>query len=313
MSVIASYGEMLWDLLPGGAVLGGAPFNFIYRMNEFGHDGIMISALGTDPLGDEAYRMVQSLGLNTDFIQRKHEFPTGTVKINFDKYDQPEYEIRKHVAYDQIRFVKEMKALAEEITCINFGTLAQRDTISKETLASLMDQLDNHTCVKFLDINLREDCYRLATIEESLHRADILKLNDSEARTLAGLFNKPQDSLSEIASDLVQDWALSHCVVTMSEYGALCSSSDGSCFYDPGYAVSMIDPCGSGDAFSAGFIHELLNGQTTRDGCFLGNILGALVATQRGATQPITPGSIEQFVESRFDRRIDPKYESLIP
>lgn len=313
MSKVVAFGELLWDLLPGGPQLGGAPFNFIYRISRLGHQGVMISALGIDPLGEEAEKAVRTLGLSTAFLQHKNDYPTGTVKVFFDADNQPDYEIIRNVAYDHISFEPDLEALASGVDCVCFGTLAQRERPSRTTFETFLDRAEQKgSPLKFLDINLRQNCYSRETVESSLRRADILKLNDQEASILSTMLGAGTGNLAHIAEQLVEAWSLQYCIVTMGERGALCVSRDGKAIYDPGYAVELVDPCGSGDAFAAGFLHKVLGGHGIVQGCQLGNILGAIVATQRGATGAIEKEQLEHFRRGRYARVVDPNYVSII-
>lgn len=309
---IVAFGEVLWDLLPDGRTLGGAPFNFINRVSELGHNGIIVSALGEDVLGNEALRTVNEFGLQSKFIQRTKNHPTGIVQVLFDDNQQPDYEIIKNVAYDYIRFVTGLEALTKTVDCIYYGTLAQRAEISRETLSTFINEVDTgHQPIKFLDVNLRKDCYTMDTIVNSLKRANILKLNEEEAHEMALILDLTGSSLKEIAHQLVREYSLNHCIITLGKYGAFCLSEDGNSVYDPGYQVDMIDPCGSGDAFSAGFIHKLFEERTAEEGIWLGNILGAIVASQRGATAPVSKENITHFLKNTDDRSYHPDFKSF--
>jgi fructokinase len=307
---VLAYGEVLWDLLPDGAVLGGAPFNFASRINELGLNALMISAVGIDELGDRAQNEVGRLGLSSDFIQCHKDFPTGTVAVRFDSDGQPDYEIIRNVAYDHITFDSRLHTIASRCHCLCFGTLAQRAPESRATLGQLLDLLDPHEAtLKVLDINLRKDCYTRESICTSLERASVLKLNEDEAIRLSDMFGYKSLDLIEIGNQLVLDWSLAHCVLTLGAQGALCLSPGTPAFYDPGYEVAVADPLGSGDAFTAAFVHQLLMNRSAVDACRFGNVLGALVATRRGATAPITADEIQTFLFSPPDRILKPGME----
>lgn len=178
-------------------------------------------------------------------------------------------------------------------------------------LVTRLGRDDLGRAVKILDINLRKDCYSPETIEGSLARADILKLNDQEARPRADFFGLPGDSLEGIAEGLLGRGRLSHVVVTLGARGVLAVSSRGERVYEPGYEVEVVDTCGSGDAFAAGFFHRLLEGGSLREACRLGNALGAMVAARAGATAPIAPAEIEAFGRSVRRRVVDSSLERL--
>lgn len=306
MSTVIAFGEVLWDLLPDGPVLGGAPFNFANRIAGFGHDAFMISAVGHDARGDEALDRIRQLGLPTTYIQQHREYPTGTVHVTLND-EHPDYEIVRDVAYDHIAFTEPLEALARQTDCISFGTLAQREPESRATLHTLLDRIDDAgRAIKLLDINLRKACYTPESIKASLQRADLLKLNDDEAREIATMLDFAATTLPEIGEQLIQDWALQHIVITLGAHGALGVSHDGHVVYEPGYAIDLVDPVGSGDAFSAGFIDRLLAGRPIHEAVALGSVLGALVATQRGATQPLSSEQIRRFTADPPPRVVEP-------
>jgi len=300
---IVAFGETLWDLLPSGAALGGAPCNFACRVNSLGDRGIIVTRLGRDGLGRKAFDRLRGLGMETDFIQWDDGRPTGTVPVKVGPDGTPDFTILPDVAYDRIEETPALRALAAGADGVCFGTLVQRSPVSRRTLDRVLEGAGR--AVKLLDINLRKDCHSRETIEGSLARADVLKLNDQEARHLAGLFGLPGGSLPGIAEALLGRGRLSHVFVTLGAKGALAVSSKGERVYEPGYEVEVVDACGSGDAFTAGFFHELLGGRTLAEACRLGNLLGAMVAAQAGATVPITREEIEAFARPGRRRVVD--------
>ena len=300
---IVAFGETLWDLLPSGPVLGGAPCNFAYRVNSLGDRGVIVTRLGRDDLGRRAFGRLRELGMETGFVQWDERHPTGTVPVKVGPDGTPDFTILPDVAYDYIEETESLQALLAEADGVCFGTLVQRAPVSRRTLDRVLDGAGK--AVKLLDVNLRKDCFSRETIEGSLGRADILKLNDQEARHLAGLFGLPAGSLPGIAEALLGRGRLSHVLVTLGAKGALAVSSKGWRIYEPGYEVKVVDTCGSGDAFTAGFFHRLLGGSSLEEACRLGNVLGAMVASQAGATVPVSRGEIEAFERSGRRRVVD--------
>src|SRR5882724_6812198 len=180
---VLSFGETLWDLFPSGPALGGAPFNLAYRIHSLGDRGMIVTRIGRDQLGREASQRIAGWGMDAAQVQLDDRYPTGTVKVTLDDKGNPEYFIVPKVAYDFIEVTRELLQLAAEADCICFGTLVQREEASRLSLHRLLDAAGR--AVKFLDINLRQDCYFRETIAESLTKANILKLNLSEAHYLA--------------------------------------------------------------------------------------------------------------------------------
>ena len=304
---VLSFGETLWDLLPSGPALGGAPFNLACRIHSLGDRGIIVTRIGRDPLGREASQQIAGWGMDAAQVQVDDHYPTGTVRVTLDGKGNPEFFIVPEVAYDFIETTSELLQRAAESDCLCFGTLAQRAATSRLSLHHLLDAAGK--AVKFLDINLRKDCFFRETITESLAQANILKLNLSEAHYLADLFGMSLGSLPEFCGQMMEDWSLTCCLVTLGEHGAFGASADGKKVYVPGYEINVVDTCGSGDAFSAGFIHEHLRGKSLADCCQLGNALGSIVAMQRAATTPISMDDVRHFLKASRRRFHEPSLQ----
>ena len=300
---VVAFGETLWDLLPTGSVLGGAPLNFAYRVNSLGHRSVIISRLGKDDLGQRAREQIIALGVDDTWVQWDETNPTGTVKIHFDEDKNPDYTIIENVAYDYIEFGDDLANLIESADCLCFGTLAQRNSISRRTLQRLLSKFSGK--FRLLDINLRKNCYTDKTIQSSLDQANILKLNDEELAVLAELLGLQGDSAPDQAEHLLKRAGLEYCVVTLGERGAFALSHRGEKIFSPGYHARLVDPCGSGDGFAAGFIHALIRGESLKQACRLGNALGAMVAQQEGATQPISYEAVMAFMDATHPATTD--------
>ncbi len=297
---IFSFGELLWDILPGNEILGGAPFNFIYRIHSLGNSGHVVSSIGSDERGDAAYSRVSELGCDTSFLQRDSTHPTGTVCVYFDKNNHPDYYIVPHVAYDHIESTPRLLNALKEADCFCFGSLAQRCSHTRATLHRCIENVYN--AVVFYDINLRKECYTEDIISWSLSHADICKLNETEVWDIIRMFNMSNKTIPDFCGDLIASYSLSHCVVTLGEYGVLGASHTGERVYIPGYKIRAVDSLGAGDAFSAGFIDRILQGDSLAGACEFGNILGAIVAMQQGATENISETDIQQFINSGYRR-----------
>jgi fructokinase len=304
---IVAYGETLWDLLPTGAVLGGAPFNFCYRATSLGDTGLMVTRLGRDEYGRRARESINALGMDDRFVQWDADAPTGTVDVNLADPDNPDFTIIPGVAYDNIEVTDDLLAAAADADCVCYGTLSQRTPAGREACEAVLEAAPG--AVKLLDINLRKDCFTPETVRSSLERADVLKLNDDEAHRLDEMLGLEADAIPAIGESLAQDFGLTVCVVTFGAGGAFAMSADGLHTYSPGYKVALVDSCGSGDAFAAGFIHRLLEGSGLSDCCTLGNALGAMVAGQEGATVPISMAEIGAFLAADHERLVYPDME----
>lgn len=291
---IAAFGELLWDLLPNGKVLGGAPANFIYRINSFGDNGTLLSKVGNDKAGKEAREALRNLGVSDENVQTDYEFPTGSVKVKIDDQGNADFNILTDVAYDHIEINAEMMAAFSDADCVCFGTLVQRYGISKNTLRELIHE--SSEVVKFLDINLRKKCYTAASVEDSLRMTNILKTNNEELLITKYLLNLRHSNLKELAQETIEKYNLDILLCTLGENGAFCLTKTDEFFYDPGYQITLGDTVGSGDAFSAGFVHYYMNGYPIDEALRFGNAAGAMVATTTGATSPISKEEILHFM-----------------
>lgn len=299
---ILAFGEVLWDILPSCTVLGGAPFNFVYRVNSLGDTGLMVSRLGRDELGQKAFEQVTELGLDTTYIQWDDHLPTGTVQVSFDEENNPDYVIIPQVAYDQIELTDALLEAASTVDCLCFGTLSQRSEKSRKTVEQLLAKASKS--LKLLDINLRKDCYNLETVTFSLQKADVLKLNEEEARRLGRMLDVRYQNLPEFCEQMLDRWHLRHCLVTLGEEGVFAMSAQDERVYVPGYRIRLVDSLGSGDAFTAGFVHNILREKSISQACEFGNMLGALVATKKGATAALTQEEINHLLNQKVERNI---------
>ena len=305
---VLCFGEILWDLFPDGPVLGGAPFNLAYRLAERGETVRMASRVGTDELGVCALRQARELGVDVSLIQTDPARPTGTVRIKLAG-GEPDYMIVPDVAYDRIELTDSLADAAADAVCLCFGTLAQRAEDSRRTLESLLYlQLGVLT---FCDINLRRDCYSAETVSDSLLRADILKLNREETLLLSGmLFDEKYDPM-DFGNAVLDQLNPKIVLITLGEQGVLGLSEEAPPVYAPGYKVRVADTVGSGDAFSAGFLHRYLAGDSLARACDFGCRLGALAATQSGGTGGLTPQMISELVDSA-ERLEDSRYSQYV-
>jgi len=304
---VLSFGETLWDIFPSGPVLGGAAFNFAYRIQSLGDRGVIATRLGRDQYGSDALAQIAALGMELSQVQKDDQYPSGTVQVTLDALGNPDFFIVPEVAYDFIDVTYELLELAAAADCFSFGTLAQRAPTSRLSLDRLLEVAGKG--VKFLDLNLRKDCFFRETITDSLKKANIVKMNLQEAHYLAELFEISLSSLPDFCAEMMEEWLLSCCLVTLGEHGAFATSADSKKVYVPGYEIRVVDTCGSGDAFSAGFIHEYLRGGSLGDCCQLGNALGAMVAMQRGATRHLSIEEVRHFLAAKRRRVHEPSLE----
>lgn len=289
-------GEVLWDLLPDGPQLGGAPGNFIWRMHELGHPAALISRIGRDELGRRARQILAASGMDISALQEDSVLPTGTVQVCLDAKGSPDFLIVPNVAYDALEVSTAALDVVRSAQCVCFGTLVQRSPQTRATLYALLAETSG--ALKFLDINLRKLCYTPETIRESLKRADILKLNETEWPIVGEALGIASGDPREFAAQLFQALPLKLILVTLGERGALAFKPNAAPAHVAGHRVEVVDTCGSGDAFSAGFLHQYLVGAPLLQCLEFGNALGAMVAEQSGATQPINQARLEVLLKA---------------
>jgi fructokinase len=282
--------------LPSGRVLGGATLNFSYRLNSLGVIAPPVSRVGEDELGNAALETMWRLDMPVYYVQHDPARPTGTVPVTFEN-GQPRYLITPDVAYDYIEPDEELYRHASDTQCLYYGTLAQRSERSRATLLDLIDAAPD--ALKFLDINLRKDCYTAAIVRDSLRRADVVKMNDEEIAEVASMAGLVVDGPSQFARSLIRRWKLRACVITLGATGSHVVTESGEDAFCPGYKVEVADTIGAGDAFAAGFVSRYLIGASGEESARFGNILGALAASKVGGTAPISAQEIQTLASSR--------------
>ncbi len=286
-NIIVGLGEILWDLLPGGKVLGGAPANFAYQTSQFGFEGYAVSAIGKDALGDEIIESLSSKSLNHK-IERVN-FPTGTVQVTLDGKGIPQYEICENVAWDNIPFTPEIEDLARKASTVCFGSLAQRSEVSRQTILRFLKLLP-HDALKVFDINLRQHFYTKEIIDNSLKHSNILKINDDEVVIVAELYGWNGLKEAEICRKLVEMYHLKLVILTKGTNGSYVITS-GEELFRPTPKVTVADTVGAGDAFTAGFVASLLRGKTIPEAHKTAVEVSAFVCTQHGA-MPVLPDTL---------------------
>ena len=275
--VIVGIGEILWDMLPSGKALGGAPANFAYHAQRLGEEGWAVSAVGDDPLGREILNIVDGKGLHR--IISVVGQPTGTVEVTLDARGVPSYNIKEGVAWDNIPFTPEMEALAQRADAVCFGSLVQRMASRASVLRFL--RATRPDCLKVFDINLRQHYYSREVLEESLQLADILKINDEEIRTVAGLFGLGDDDTAACRA-LIAHYGLRMVILTRGPQGSEIITPAELIPEAAGEAV-VVDTVGAGDSFTAAFVVAYLRGDSLADAQRLASQTAAYVCSHKGA------------------------------
>src|SRR5271165_4028654 len=288
---IVGLGEILWDLLPAGKQLGGAPSNFAYISTLLGNEGIVASRLGQDALGNEAARQLAQLGVNTSFLQTDATHPTGTVNVEVDHAGQPKFEIAEGVAWDFLECTADWQKLATQADAVCFGSLAQRAPASRAAIRQFLDAARN-TAVRVFDVNLRQSFYSKEILADSMDLADIVKLNHEELPKLANLFGFDHRDEISSADALVEMYKLKLICVTRGCRGSLLMSQL-TLDEHPGYRIRVADAIGAGDAFTAALVQGYLRGSSMKEMNERANRVGAWVASKTGAMPMPGPGGLD--------------------
>ena len=289
---IVGLGEALWDCLPNGSKLGGAPANFAYHTSQFGFDAYAVSALGNDALGDQTVKEFGERHLH--YIMPRVPFPTGTVQVQLDADGVPTYDIKRDVAWDNIPFTPEVEALARRTDCVCFGSLAQRSEVSRTTIYRFLATMPKSS-LKIFDINLRQNFYTKEIIQESLRQCDILKINDEELFTIGRLFDYPGLDIENKCWLILGKYNLKMLVLTCGTNGSYVFAP-GEKSFQPTPHVDVVDTVGAGDSFTGSFAAAILSGMPITDAHRLAVEVSAYVCTQQGA-MPRLPQQLIQRVK----------------
>jgi fructokinase len=300
MNYVIGLGEALFDCLPTGRKLGGAPANFAYHVSQFGFDSCAISAIGKDELGQEIIDTFDKVGLH--YCLPKVDFPTGTVQVTLNDKGIPQYEICLGVAWDNIPLTDELLAIAKEAKAVCFGSLAQRSATSRATINAMLEAMPADT-LKVFDINLRQSWYSAEVIENSLKHSNILKINDEELDVVAPmllnvevnpeqLIATDKEKTLQVCRQLIEGYALDMVILTCGTNGSYVITKDEYSFV-PTPKVEVADTVGAGDSFTGSFIAKLLQGASIKDAHETAVKVSAFVCTQSGA-MPVLPQEYTQ-------------------
>ena len=289
--LVVGMGEALWDVLPEGKKIGGAPANFAYHVSQFGLPSCVVSAVGDDDLGREIIENFTAKGLKQ--LIADVPYPTGTVQVEIDQSGVPQYEIKENVAWDNIPYTERLESLAERTTAVCFGSLAQRNVVSRNTINRFLDVVSrNEENLIVFDVNLRQGFYNKEILCNSMKRCNILKINDEELVTVSRMFGYPGIDLQDKCWILLGKYNLKMLILTCG--------INGSYVFTPGVVsfqetpkVPVADTVGAGDSFTAAFTAAILSGKQVPDAHKLAVEVSAYVCTQSGA-MPELPDALKE-------------------
>ena len=274
-------GEALWDVLPEGKKIGGAPANFAYHVSQFGLNSKVVSAVGEDKLGAEILENLQAKKLKMQI--ETVPYPTGTVQVALDAEGVPCYDIKEGVAWDNIPYTKELDELAHQACAVCFGSLAQRSVVSRNTINAFLDAMPHDEKVlKIFDINLRQSFYTKEILCNSFKKCNILKINDEELVTVSRMFGYPGIDLQDKCWILLGKYNLKMLILTCGVNGSYVFTPGEMSFVETP-KVEVADTVGAGDSFTAAFVSAILNGKAVREAHELAVETSAYVCTQNGA------------------------------
>lgn len=293
--MIVSLGEILWDLLPTGKQVGGAPANVAYHLKRFGAEVFVVSSVGKDTLGADICDYMDKYGLEKEYLSIANKYPTGTVEVKLDDRGLPSYIIHENVAWDHIPWTAKLAQLSQDCDAVCFGTLAQRGQ-SHETIQKFLS-FTCDDCLRIFDINLRQSYYTKELILVLLSMANVLKINDDELRVLAEMLDLrgvPQEQLRQ----LMISHDLHYAALTCGQKGSVMLSVEETVICD-GRVVEVVDTVGAGDAFTAAMVMGLLKGMPLEIINSAACEIGAFVCTQPGAVPQIPLRLIEKLISNK--------------
>ncbi len=287
---IVGIGEVLWDHFEDkdNYVLGGAPFNFAYHVNQFGLNSLVISAIGNDKLGQKLEADVKKK--NVPYMLEHLNLPTGVVNIK-EVDGKPRYDILTERAWDYIPNTEQLKEIAANTKAACFGSLAQRSETSRNSIFAFLDAMPSDA-LRIFDINLRQNWYTEEVIKTSLQKANVLKINDDELLIIQRMFGYIDITQENTCRLIMRDYQLDMLILTCGDKGSYIFTKDEMSYLSTN-DIEVVDTVGAGDSFTASFIASMLKGKTIHEAHRIAVNVSAFVCTQKGAT-PIIPNNLKQ-------------------
>lgn len=286
---IVGIGEVLWDHFEDkdDYVLGGAPFNFAYHINQFGLNSVVISAIGNDKLGQNLEADVRKK--NVPYMLERLNLPTGVVNVK-EVDGKPRYDILTERAWDYIPNTEQLKEIAANTKAVCFGSLAQRSETSRNSIFAFLDAMPSDA-LRIFDINLRQNWYTEEIIKTSLQKANVLKINDDELLIIQRMFGYIDITQENTCRLIMRDYQLDMLILTCGDKGSYIFTKDEMSYLSTN-DIKVVDTVGAGDSFTASFIASMLKGKTIHEAHRIAVNVSAFVCTQEGAT-PIIPSNLK--------------------
>ena len=291
-TIVVGMGEALWDVLPEGKKIGGAPANFAYHVSQFGLNSRVVSAVGDDKLGMEILDNFREKKLNA--MVEIVPYPTGTVQVELDAEGVPCYDIKEGVAWDNIPYTPALEDLAKHTKAVCFGSLAQRSVVSRDTINRFIDAMPAEDTLKIFDINLRQGFYTKEILCNSFSKCNILKINDEELVTVSRMFGYPGIDLQDKCWILLAKYNLKMLILTCGVNVSYVFTPGNVSFVETP-RVEVADTVGAGDSFKAAIDSSILSGLSIGEAHKLAVETSAYVCTQNGA-MPVLPQSLKDRV-----------------
>jgi len=285
---ILAIGEVLWDLLPSGRKVGGAPANFAFHAMQLGGDVRILSRIGNDELGREVIEFYHSLELSTELLETDMTAPTGTVGVELSTEGQPKYTIHENVAWDKIEATESALRFAHNADAVYFGSLAARTDPALQTIETLVSQT-KPSALRVLDLNLRDPFVDRNVIASLLQLTNVLKLNDEELTRSAAMFGVSSNNVRHHVDWFINNYGLKMLILTCGEQGSRIFA-DGKEYVCESRKIEVVDTVGAGDAFTAMIVVGLLSGLSMETLHKRANEIAAFVCTQSGATPRLPVG-----------------------
>jgi len=294
MNSFTCFGEVLWDVFPDQEKIGGAPLNVALRLQSYQNDVAIISSIGSDILGEKLQDFILKNGLKSDYFQTDKSLSTGRVNVTLDDKGSASYEISQPVAWDNIQLNQASIDRVKQSDVFIFGSLACRNSVSKQTLVELL----NHANLKVFDVNLRPPFFNLELLQELMHKADFIKFNDDELEYISKEVNSNLSSIQDNMKFISKKFSVHHVCVTRGGKGAL-FLSDGKLYSNDGYKINVKDTVGAGDSFLASLLHKIASDENKQVALNFACAVGALVAGSEGAKRKIQAMDINNLMNRK--------------